>query len=96
MKVVALSAKTARVSGHHTPPALLDNLKIQVVDPSSGTVFRDVYGKVVERSGEGEPEFRLRFTSLSSEAAAFLSWTLEHGTKRGIGTVSEEGAGADG
>ena len=70
-RIVALSTKNALVSCQK-PPAVLENLKIQVLDAAGGTTFKDVYGKVVTGPREDGEPFRLRFTSMPAGAAAFF------------------------
>ena len=50
----------------------MTNLKLQLMDTDSDTVFDGVYVKVMEQSPDDDRQFSLRFTSMPKEATAFL------------------------
>jgi len=54
------------------PPAVLTNLKITVAAGSAGNPSGEIYGKVLDSSGETLAHSRLRFTSLTPELAAWV------------------------
>jgi hypothetical protein len=72
--VVGLSRRGAEIASTSPAPAHA-NLKLAIVSPDGATMVDDVYAKVIPRATARET-FAVTFTSLSTEAEAWLDATL--------------------
>ena len=73
--MVKLKGKEAEIRGNVAVDKL-SNLKISLLDSDGEEAASDLYAKVTKNLQENPPTFRINFTSIPPEAAAFLDAVL--------------------
>ena len=78
--LVKLKGKEAEIRGNVSVDKL-SNLKVSLLGPDGEEAASDLYAKVTSNLQENPPTFRVNFTSIPPEAAAFLDKIVD---KRGV------------
>ncbi|MCP4578200.1 MAG: hypothetical protein GY846_18165 [Deltaproteobacteria bacterium] len=69
--ITRLSGKCAEMT-FREPVALLNNLKMNLLDVDRELASKDFYGKVIEQAEQNNPSHLVRFTSLPAEVSSYF------------------------